>query len=402
MASISQTSQSLERKVQVPSANDLYALDHLLNEEERMVRDTVRKFVQDRVLPIIGQHFEDGTFPRSLIPEIAELGLLGMHLNGYGCAGMSAVCYGLACQELEAGDSGIRSFVSVQGSLAMFPIFAFGSEQQKEHWLPRMAQGEVIGCFGLTEPDFGSDAGSMRTSARRDGKSFVLNGSKMWITNGSVADIAIVWAQAEDGIRGFIVERDTPGFTTSDISHKLSLRASVTSELHFQDCRVSEENMLPGIRGMRGPLSCLNEARYGIAWGATGAARACYEAALDYAKTRIQFQRPIASFQLVQQKLVIMATELVKAQLLSLQLGRLKDEGLLHPVQISLAKRNNVREALATAREARSVLGANGITLEYPVSRHMNNLESVFTYEGTDDVHTLIVGQAITGHNAFA
>lgn len=396
------TDTKVERQVQMPPATDLYYIDHLLSEEERLVRDTVRKFVRERVLPVIGEHFEAGTFPRDLIPAIAELGLLGMHIDGYGCAGLSAVCYGLACQELEAGDSGLRSFVSVQGSLAMFPIFAFGSEEQKQRWLPPMARGEVLGCFGLTEPDSGSDPGSMRTTARRDGNSFVLNGSKMWITNGGMADMAIVWARAEDGVRGFIVERNTPGFTTSDIHHKLSLRASVTSELHFEDCRVPAENMLPNVRGLRGPLSCLDEARFGIAWGATGAARACYEVALDYAKTRIQFNRPIASFQLVQQKLAIMATELVKAQLLALQLGRLKDEGLLHPVQISLAKRNNVREALKTAREARSVLGANGITLEYPISRHSNNLESVYTYEGTDDIHTLIIGHAITGENAFS
>ncbi len=384
-----------------PPATDLYRIDALLTEEERMVSDTVRKFVAERVLPIIGQHFEAGTFPRELVPEMAALGLLGMHLDGYGCSGMSAVCYGLACQELEAGDSGIRSFVSVQGSLAMFPIWAFGSEEQKRRWLPRMAQGAVIGCFGLTEPDSGSDPASMRTTARLDGSHYVLNGTKMWITNGGIADIAIVWARADDGIRGFIVERGTPGFTTSDIHQKLSLRASVTSELHFEDCRVSVDNMLPHIRGMRGPLSCLNEARYGIAWGATGAARTCYETALQYALTRIQFQKPIASFQLVQQKLVNMVTELIKAQLLALQLGRLKDSGQLHAVQVSVAKRNNVREALKTAREARSILGANGITLEYPISRHMNNLESVFTYEGTDDVHTLIIGQAITGQNAF-
>jgi glutaryl-CoA dehydrogenase len=393
---------TVKREVQMPSATDLYNIDHLLSEEERMVRDTIRKFVHERVLPVIGEHFEAGTFPHDLIPAIAELGLLGMHIDGYGCAGLSSVCYGLACQELEAGDSGIRSFVSVQGSLAMFPIFAFGSEEQKQHWLPRMARGEVIGCFGLTEPDSGSDPGAMRTTARRDGNSYILNGTKMWITNGGIAGVAIVWAIAEDGVRGFIVERGMPGFTTSDIHHKLSLRASITSELHFEDCRVPAENMLPNVRGLRGPLSCLNEARYGIAWGANGAARACYEVALDYAKTRVQFKRPIASFQLVQQKLAIMATELVKAQLLALQLGRLKDEGLLHPVQISLAKRNNVREALKTAREARSVLGANGITLEYPISRHSNNLESVYTYEGTDDIHTLIIGQAITGENAFS
>lgn len=390
-----------QRLAQIPSATDLYNIDHLLSDEERMVRDTVRKFVRERVLPIIDQHFEAGTFPRELIPEIAELGLLGMHLDGYGCAGLSAVCYGLACQELEAGDSGLRSFVSVQGSLAMYPIYAFGSEEQKEHWLPRMAQGEVIGCFGLTEPDFGSEAAGMRTSARRDGDEYILNGTKMWITNGGVADLAVVWARAEDGIRGFLVERGTPGFTTSDIHHKLSLRASVTSELHFEECRVPASNMLPNVKGMRGPLSCLNEARFGISWGVTGAARACFETALEYAKTRVQFKRPIASFQLVQRKLALMATELVKAQLLTLQLGRLKDEELLHPVQISLAKRNNCREALETAREARSILGANGITLEYPISRHMNNLESVFTYEGTDDIHTLIIGQALTGINAF-
>ena len=296
----------------------------------------------------------------------------------------------------------MRSFVSVQGSLAMFPIYAFGSEEQKQRWLPRMAKGEVIGCFGLTEPDSGSDAGAMRTSARLDGNTYILNGTKMWITNGGIADLAVVWARAGDGIRGFLVERGTPGFTTSDIHHKLSLRASITSELHFEECRVPAENMLPNVRGLRGPLSCLNEARYGIAWGATGAARACYEVALDYARSRIQFNRPIARFQLVQQKLAIMATELVKAQLLALQLGRLKDEGMAHPVQVSLAKRNNVREALKTAREARSVLGANGITLEYPISRHANNLESVYTYEGTDDIHTLIIGQAITGENAFS
>lgn len=392
----------IARKAPLPAASDLYNIDHLLSEEERMVRDTVRKFVRERVLPIIGTHFEAGTFPRELVSEIAALGLLGMHLEGYGCAGLSAVCYGLVCQELEAGDSGIRSFVSVQGSLAMYPIWAFGSEAQKEHWLPRMARGEAIGCFGLTEPDRGSDAAHMQTSARLDGDAYILNGTKMWITNGSIADVAVVWAQTSEGIRGFLVERGTPGFSTSNIHQKLSLRASVTSELHFSDCRVPVQNMLPNVLGMRGPLSCLNEARYGIAWGVTGAARTCYETALEYAKTRIQFGRPIAGFQLVQNKLVIMATELVKAQLLALQLGRLKDEGLMHPVQISLAKRNNVREALHTAREARSVLGANGITLEYPIIRHMNNLESVFTYEGTDDIHTLIIGQAITGENAFS
>jgi glutaryl-CoA dehydrogenase len=402
MEHIFMADKKVERHVQMPSATDLYNIDSLLSEEERMVRDTVRKFVRERVLPIIGEHFEAGTFPLDLIPAIAELGLLGMHIDGYGCAGLSSVCYGLACQELEAGDSGLRSFVSVQGSLVMFPIYAYGSEEQKQHWLPRMARGEAIGCFGLTEPDSGSDPGSMRTTARRDGDAYVLNGNKMWITNGGIADVAVVWARSEDGVRGFLVERGTPGFTTNDIHHKLSLRASITSELHFEECRVPAQYMLPNVRGLRGPLSCLNEARFGIAWGANGAARACYETALDYAKTRVQFNRPIARFQLVQEKLAVMATELVKAQLLALQLGRLKDQEMLHPVQISVAKRNNVREALKTAREARSVLGANGITLEYPISRHENNLESVYTYEGTDDIHTLIIGQAITGENAFS
>ena len=387
--------------VPTPSPMDFYNLDHLLTEDERLVRDTVRTFVRERVLPVIGEAFEEGVFPRQLIPEIAEMGLLGMHLEGYGCAGLSAVAYGLACQELEYGDSGLRSFVSVQGSLAMFPIHAFGSEKQKETWLPRMAKGEVIGCFGLTEPDFGSDPSGMRTTAVKDGDSYILNGTKMWITNGGIADLAVVWAKAEDGIRGFLVERGTPGFTTSDVHHKLSLRASITSELNFADCRIPAENMLPGVRGLRGPLSCLDEARFGIAWGANGAAMACYESALDYAKSRSQFGKPIAGFQLTQRKLAVMATELVKGQLLALQLGRLKDEGLSHPVQVSMAKRNNVREALNTAREARSVLGANGITLEYPIARHMNNLESVYTYEGTDDIHTLILGQAITGISAF-
>jgi len=390
------------RPVQMPPATDLYNIDHLLSEEERMVRDTVHKFVQERVLPIIGAHFEAGTFPRELIPELAKLGLLGMHLEGYGCAGLSAVSYGLACQELEAGDSGLRSFISVQGSLAMFPIWKFGSEEQKQRWLPKMAKGEAIGCFGLTEPDSGSDPGSMQTRARRDGDSYILNGTKMWITNGSIADVAVVWAKTEEGIRGFLVERGTPGFSSSNIHQKLSLRASVTSELHFDDCRIPAENILPLVKGLRGPLSCLDEARFGITWGATGAARACYEAALNYAKTRIQFGKPIGSFQLTQQKLAIMATELIKSQFLALQLGRLKDEGLLHPVQISVAKRNNVREAIKTAREARTILGANGITLEYPISRHSNNLESVFTYEGTDDIHTLVIGQAITGISAFS
>ncbi|HEX9067526.1 MAG TPA: acyl-CoA dehydrogenase family protein [Ktedonobacterales bacterium] len=389
------------KKALTPPAMDLYNTDRLYDEDELTVRETVRRFVRERVLPVIGEHFEAGTFPKELIPEIADLGLLGMHLEGYGCAGLNAVSYGLACQELEYGDSGIRSFVSVQGSLVMFPIHAFGSEAQREKYLPKMAKGELIGCFGLTEPDYGSNPSGMLTTARKDGDHYVLNGAKMWITNGGMADVAVVWAKAEDGIRGFIVERGTPGFTTRDMTHKLSLRASVTSELHFADCRVPAASMLPNVRGLRGPLSCLDEARFGIAWGANGAARACYEAALDYSKSRVQFGRPIGGFQLTQRKLAIMVTELVKAELMAIQLGRLKDDGLAHPVQISMAKRNNVREALNTAREARGVLGANGITLEYPVSRHMNNLESVYTYEGTDDIHTLVIGQAVTGLSAF-
>ncbi|HKB49766.1 MAG TPA: acyl-CoA dehydrogenase family protein [Ktedonobacterales bacterium] len=390
------------RHVPLPPATDLYAIDSLLSEDERLVRDTVKKFVADQVLPVIGEHFEAGTFPRALIPQVAEMGLLGMHLEGYGCAGLSAVSYGLACQELEFGDSGLRSFVSVQGSLAMFPIWAFGSEEQKERYLPKMAAGELIGCFGLTEPDAGSNPDGMQTTARKDGDAYVLNGTKMWITNGGIADLAVVWARAEDGIRGFIVERGTPGFTTSDVTRKLSLRASVTSELHFADCRVPAGQMLPEVRGLRGPLSCLDEARYGITWGVNGAARACYEAALDYAKTRVQFGKPIGAFQLTQRKLADIVTELIKAQLLALQLGRLKDQGQAHPVQVSLAKRNNCRQALETARTARSILGANGITLEYPIIRHMNNLESVYTYEGTDEIHTLVIGQAVTGLSAFA
>src|SRR3989440_3105277 len=401
MEHIFMANTNTERQVQTPPATDLYNIEYLLSEEERMVRDTVRKFVQDRVLPIIGEHFEAGTFPRELIPTIAELGLLGMHIEGYGCAGLSAVCYGLACQELEAGDSGLRSFVSVQGSLAMFPIWAYGSEEQKQRWLPRMAQGEVIGCFGLTEPDSGSDPSSMSTSARRDGGSFVLNGTKMWITNGGIADLAVVWARTDEGVRGFIVPKGIRGFATHDIHRKLSLRASVTSELVFEDCRLPADAVLPGVQGMRGPLSCLNEARYGIIWGAMGAARACYESALEDAKTRVQFGKPIAGFQLTQRKLVDMLLEVNKGTLLALHLGRMKDDGRLAPQQVSLGKLNNVREALAITREARTILGANGITLEYPVIRHMNNLESVLTYEGTSEVHTLVLGQALTGQDAF-
>jgi len=389
-------------------ADDFLGLDALLSDEERLVRDTVRQFVGDRILPDVAEWFEEGTFPVELAKEMGALGLLGMHLEGYGCAGTSAVAYGLACLELEAGDSGARSFVSVQGSLAMFPIWKFGSEEQKQEWLPRMAAGEVIGCFGLTEPDSGSDPSSMRTRARRDGDDWILNGTKMWITNGGVADVAVVWARSEasDGgpgpIHGFIVPTDTPGFVANDIHRKLSLRASITSELVLTDVRLPDALRLPEVSSMRGPLSCLNEARYGILWGATGAARACYESALTYALERIQFGKPIASFQLTQRKLVEMMVRVNKAQLVSLHLGRMKDAGQLSSAQVSFGKMDNVREALWVAREARSVLGANGITLEYPVIRHMNNLESVFTYEGTNEIHQLVLGQAITGISAFA
>jgi glutaryl-CoA dehydrogenase len=380
---------------------DFLDLDALLTDEERMVRDTVRDFVVDKVLPGIGDWFERGEFPRDVAAELGDLGLLGMQLTGYGCAGMNPTSYGIACMELEAGDSGFRSFISVQGSLAMFPIWKFGSEEQRQEWLPRMVTGEVLGCFGLTEPDSGSNPGSMRTSARRDGGDWVLNGAKMWITNGGIADVAIVWAVTDEGVRGFIVPTDSPGFSTKDVARKLSLRASVTSELILEDVRLPEESLLPGVRGLRGPLSCLDEARFGIVWGSMGAARACFESALDYAKTRVQFGRPIGGFQLTQEKLVNMLVELNKGLLLALHLGRMKEQGRLRPEQVSLGKLNNVREAIAIAREARTILGANGITLEYPVIRHMNNLESVLTYEGTSEVHTLILGQALTGLNAF-
>jgi len=381
--------------------SDLFAVDDLLGDDERLIRDTVRAFVRDRALPVIPQHFEAGTFPRELVPGVAELGLLGMHLRGYGCAGSSATAYGVACEELEAGDSGLRSFVSVQGSLAMFPISAYGSDEQRSRWLPEMAAGSAIGCFGLTEPDAGSDPSSMRTSARRDGGDWVINGTKMWITNGSIADVAVVWATTDSGIRGFLVERGTRGFTTSDVHNKLSLRASVTSELSFDSVRVPDSAVLPGVTGMRGPLSCLNEARFGIGWGAMGAARACFESALEYSKTRRAFGKPIGAMQLTQQKLADMATAIVQGRLLAHRLGALKDQGRLHPVQVSIAKRANVRAALDIARSARTILGANGITLEYPVARHMANLESVLTYEGTEEVHTLIIGKELTGESAF-
>ena len=396
------TTHEPQARVTLPPPSDLYAVDDLLSDDERLVRDTVRSFVREQALPIIPEHFEAGTFPRELIPAVAQLGLLGMHLSGYGCAGASAIAYGVACEELEAGDSGLRSFVSVQGSLAMFPIHAYGSDEQKERWLPEMAAGQVLGCFGLTEPDAGSDPAAMRTTARRAGTDWVLNGTKMWITNGSIADIAVVWAQSDEGVRGFLVERGTPGFTTRDITRKLSLRASVTSELTLDDVRLPGEAVLPGVVGLRGPLSCLSEARYGICWGALGAARACFEAALRYSGERTMFGKPLAAFQLTQQKLAEMATAIVQGRLVAHRLGTLKDSGSAHPVQVSLAKRANVRIALDIARSARTILGANGVTLEYPVARHMANLESVLTYEGTEEVHTLIIGKALTGLDAFA
>jgi glutaryl-CoA dehydrogenase len=396
------STQQAPRRATLPPTTDLYAVDDLLGDDERLVRDTVRAFVREQALPLVGEHFEAGTFPRELVPRVAELGLLGMHLSGHGCAGASAVAYGVACEELEAGDSGLRSFVSVQGSLAMFPIHRYGSEEQKQRWLPEMAAGRVIGCFGLTESDAGSDPGAMRTQARRSGSDWLLSGGKMWITNGSVADLAVVWAQTDEGIRGFLLERGTPGFSARDISRKLSLRASVTSELSFDNVRLPEDAVLPGVVGLRGPLSCLSEARYGIAWGAMGAARACFEAAVAYAGERTMFGKPLGAFQLTQQKLADMATSLVQGRLVAHRLGTLKDAGEVHPAQVSLAKRANVRIALDVARSARTILGANGITLEYPVARHMANLESVLTYEGTEEVHTLILGKAVTGLDAFA
>jgi glutaryl-CoA dehydrogenase len=380
---------------------DFYRTDDLLSEDERLVRSTVARFVDERFLPIVAEHYERATFPMEMVPELARLGVFGMHLHGYGAAGMSNVMYGLACQELERGDSGLRSFVSVQGSLCMFPIHRYGSEEQKSSWLPRMAKGEVIGCFGLTEAEFGSNPAGMATRARRDGEDWILNGSKRWITNGNVADLAIVWARTEEGIRGFLVEKGTRGFQAREIRHKLSMRASVTSELILDDCRIPASNELPEAHGLKAPLSCLNEARYGIVWGALGAAIACYRSALEYAKARVQFDRPIAGYQLTQEKLVNMLTEITKGQLLALQLGRLKDQGTATATQISMAKLNNVREALQIAREARSILGANGISLEYPVMRHMNNLETVVTYEGTSEIHMLAIGEEITGLSAF-
>lgn len=380
----------------------LFAIDHLLSEEERMMRDVVRSYVDTRVKPEIADWFETGEIPaRELAKELGDLGVMGMHLEGYGCAGTSAVAYGLACLELEAGDSGLRSLVSVQGSLAMFGIWAWGSEEHKQEWLPRMAAGEAIGCFGLTEADFGSNPSGMITNAKRDGGDWILNGSKMWITNGNVADVAVVWAQTDDGIRGFVVPTNTPGFTANLIHKKMSLRASVTSELVFQNVRLPDSAMLPNVKGLKGPLSCLNEARFGIAFGTLGAARDCLETAIAYSVDRVQFDKPIAGYQLTQKKLADMTLELGKGMLLALHLGRLKDEHLLKPEQVSLGKLNNARESLAIARECRNILGGNGITLEYPIIRHMNNLESVYTYEGTNEMHTLVIGEALTGIAAY-
>ena len=384
-----------------PDPLDFLDVAHLLTDEECAVRDTVRDWVRERVLPGIETWFEVGEFPLEVAKELGAMGLLGMHLTGYECAGSNAVSYGLACLELEAGDSGFRSFVSVQGSLCMFPIWKFGSEEQKQRWLPPMARGEVIGCFGLTEPDVGSDPGRMRTSARRDGDGWVISGTKMWITNGSVAHLAIVWARTDDGIRGFLVPTETPGFSANDVHRKLSLRASVTSELVLDEVRLPADAVLPGVSGLKGPLSCLSEARFGIVWGSMGAARACFESALAYATTRVQWGKPIGGFQLTQRKFADMAVELNKGTLLALHLGRMKDEGRLGPQHVSMGKLNNVREALEIAREARTILGASGITLEYPVIRHMNNLESVLTYEGTTEIHTLIIGEALTGLRAY-
>ena len=384
-----------------PAGTDLLRIDDQLTEDERLVRDTARAFARDRVLPHVADWFEAGILPREIAPEIGKLGLLGMHLTGYGCAGMGAVSYGVACREMEAADSGLRSLVSVQGSLCMFPIWKYGSEEQKQEWLPRMAAGEAIGCFGLTEPDHGSDPSGMATKAVRDGSDWLLSGTKMWITNGGIADVAVVWAATQEGIRGFLVPRAAKGFSTRNIHKKLSLRASVTSELHLDRVRLPADAMLPGVSGLKGPLSCLSEARYGIVWGVTGAARACLESAAEYSRTREQFGRKIGGFQLTQAKLAWMLADLARAQLLALHLGRLKEAGEITPEQISLGKMANVRTAIDIARQARTVLGANGITLEYPVIRHANNLESVLTYEGTEEIHALALGQAITGLSAY-
>ena len=381
---------------------DYYGIDELLTEEQRMMRDAVRDWVEAKFLPVVNQHHRDATFPTELAKDLGEMGVFGATLKGYGCAGLDNVAYGLIMQELERGDSGLRSFASVQSGLVMYPIYAYGSDAQKERWLPRLQSGASLGCFGLTEPDHGSDPGSMKTRAVKKGDEYVLNGTKLWITNGSVADVAVVWAKGEDGeIGGYLVERGTPGYSTLDIHGKFSMRASITSELAFADCKIPLANKLPGVKGLKGPLSCLSQARYGIAWGAIGAAMGCYDWSLQYAQQRVQFNKPIGSFQLVQQKLVWMITEITKAQLLCLRLGQLKDAGKARPQQISMAKMNNVQMALDSARLARDILGAAGIVDEHPIIRHMMNLETVNTYEGTHDIHTLIVGRDITGLDAF-
>lgn len=381
---------------------DYMHIDSLFGEEELMVRRTARQFVEERVLPVIRECYREARFPRELAREMGEMGFLGANLEGYGCAGMTNVEYGLIMQELERGDSGVRSFASVQGALVMYPILTFGTEEQKQRWLPRLAAGEAVGCFGLTEPDFGSNPAGMRATARREGGRWVLNGEKTWITNGTISDVAVVWARADDGVRGFLVESGTPGYSTSEIHGKWSMRASVTSSLSFQDCRVPEAAVLPGARGLKTALMCLTQARYGIGWGAVGAAMDCYETAREYAVIRKQFDdRPIASHQLVQEKLAWMITEITKAQLLALHAGRLKDQGRLEPAHVSMLKRNNVNAALETARLARDLLGANGITDEYPVMRHLCNLETVKTYEGTDHIHALMIGERVTGIAAY-
>jgi len=384
------------------SGVDYLLIDSLFSEQELLVRQTARQFVEDRVIPLIRDCYREGRFPKELIPEIGQLGFLGANLDGYGCAGLSNVEYGLIMQEIERGDSGLRSFVSVQGALVMYPIFTYGSDEQKDRWLPKMQSGEAIGCFGLTEPGFGSNPAGMQTRAKQDGDHWILNGEKTWITNGSMADVAIVWARAEDGIRGFLVEKGTPGFTTSDIHGKLSMRASVTSSLALSDCRVPASAMLPGAKGLKAPLSCLSQARYGIGWGVLGAAMDCYETARQYSIDRKQFDgRPIASHQLVQEKLAWMITEITKAQLLAIQAGRVKDQGKIDPSHISMLKRNNVAMALECARLSRDLLGANGIIDEYPIMRHMCNLETVKTYEGTDHIHALVIGERVTGVAAY-
>ena len=383
------------------SAQDPLNLDSLLSEEELSIRHVVRRYVERRVLPTISQQFEEATSDLSLPQGLGELGILGMHLEGYGCPGASAVAYGLACAELEAGDSAIRSFASVQGSLAMFAIYEFGSEEQRLHYLPLMAKGDMIGCFGLTEPDSGSDPSGMRTTARKDGGDWILNGTKQWITNGHIADVSVIWAQTEEGVRGYIVEADNPGLVANSINHKMSLRASATSEISLTDCRVPDSARLQHASGLGAPLSCLNEARFGILWGVTGAARTCYLVALSYSTERYQFGRAIGAFQLTQSKLVAMSLALARSQLLALHLGRLKDVGRLRPEQTSMGKLENCRNAIEIARSSRSILGANGISLEYPIMRHMQNLESVITYEGTEEIHTLAIGRALTGESAF-